>query len=95
MKLRLTRRARSDIEQIVEYLHARSPSGARNVLASVIRTLDAIGAMPEASQRTDRPNVRVRIVTRYGYKIFFSISGDSIDILHVRHSRRMPWSRTQ
>lgn len=91
MKIRFTARARSDIAQIRQHLDERSPIGARNVLASIGSALAAIAEMPEASQRTNDPRIRVRIVGRYGYKIFFTVERDCIDILHIRHGSRGPW----
>jgi len=35
--------------------------------------------------------VRVKVVARYGYKIFYSVGLDSIEVLHVRHGARRPW----
>jgi plasmid stabilization system protein ParE len=50
-----------------------------------------IAEHPEASERTDDPAVRVKIVRRYRYKIFYSIGGDVIEIVHVRHASRRRW----
>ena len=49
-------------------------------------------ADPQASQRTDNRMVRVKIVRRYRYKIFYRIVDDrTVEILHVRHTSRRPW----
>jgi plasmid stabilization system protein ParE len=38
------------------------------------------------------PEIRVKIVQRYRYKIFYSIIDNStIEIIHVRHASRRPW----
>jgi toxin ParE1/3/4 len=34
----------------------------------------------------------VKVVRRYRYKIFYSITGDTVEILHVRHTSRRPWN---
>ncbi|HEY1361749.1 MAG TPA: type II toxin-antitoxin system RelE/ParE family toxin [Xanthobacteraceae bacterium] len=90
MKVRYTPRARGDIEEIFRCLEARSSAGARNVLAAIYAGVEFIAEHPEASQRADDP-VRVKIVRRYRYKIFYSIDGDTIEILHVRHTSRRRW----
>ncbi|MDZ4225884.1 MAG: hypothetical protein U1C66_00135 [Patescibacteria group bacterium] len=69
----------------------RSPSGARNVLRHVYIALYFIAEQPEVSQRTDNPDVRVKMVSRYRYKIFYRISDGCVDILHIRHTSRRPW----
>ena len=91
MKVRYTPRARGDIEKIYEYLDERNSSGARNVLLAIYAGVQFIGERPKGSERTEDPNVRVKVVPRYRYKIFYSIVGDSVEILHVRHTARRPW----
>jgi toxin ParE1/3/4 len=91
MRLRFSPRARSDIEQIFQYLDERSPSGARNVLQHIYIALRFIAEQPDASERTDNPNVRVKIVTRYRYKIFYTVGQGTVDVLHIRHAARRYW----
>ena len=33
----------------------------------------------------------MKVVGRYGYKIFYSVGVDAIEILHVRYGARRPW----
>jgi plasmid stabilization system protein ParE len=42
-------------------------------------------------QRTDDPDIRVHVVHRYRYKIFYAVAGDAVEIIHVRHTSRRPW----
>jgi len=36
--------------------------------------------------------LRVKVMRRYGYKIFYRIvDGDTVEIMHIRHSSRRPW----
>ncbi len=44
MKLRYSRRATNDLNSIHEYLNARSPRGARNVLTSIYAALSLSAA---------------------------------------------------
>ena len=92
MTVRYTPQARADIAQVYRYLHERSPSGAANVLRAIYAGAQFIAEHPQASQRTDNPMVRVKIVRRYRYKIFYRIVDDrTVEILHVRHTSRRPW----
>jgi len=91
MRARYTPRARRDIGQIYAYLHKRSPSGALNVLAAIYAGVQFIAERPKASERTDDPNVRVKVVRRYSYKIFYTVTKDTVEILHIRHTARRPW----
>jgi plasmid stabilization system protein ParE len=92
MKVRYTPFARSDIARIYLYLDERSPAGARNVLKAIYAGIQFIAEQPLASASTDDTVVRVKIVRRYRYKIFYRIVGDAIEILHVRHTSRRPWT---
>lgn len=82
MKVRYLQRALADIDGIFQYLHERSPTGARHVL----------GANPDAWQATSDPELRAKTVGRYRYKIFYAVIGnDYVEITHVRHTARRPW----
>jgi len=92
MRVRYTPRARGDIEQIYHFLDKRSLAGARNVLRAIYAGVQFISEFPQASERTDDPQVRVRIVRRYRYRVFYRIiDDDTVEILHVRHTSRRPW----
>jgi plasmid stabilization system protein ParE len=39
----------------------------------------------------DRPGVRVAPLLRYRYNIFYAVTGDTIRILHIRHTSRQRW----
>jgi plasmid stabilization system protein ParE len=39
---------------------------------------------------TDVGNVRVLFVGRYPYKIFYRLSGNDVEIVHIRHTARRP-----
>ena len=41
---------------------------------------------------TDELDIRELSAVRYPYKTYDRVSGDEILILHVRDSRRVPWS---
>ena len=91
MIVRFTRRAESDLSQILDFLSAQSPDGARRVAASLRETARMLAEHPLGGRTTVRPGVFVRIVPRYPYKIFYRWRGEAIDILHIRHASRRPW----
>jgi plasmid stabilization system protein ParE len=84
--------ALADLEKIADYLEKRSPVGARNVAAAIHAAILAIAENPEGARQTSDPAVRLKVVGRYGYKIFYRFGTDTIEILHVRHGARKPWS---
>lgn len=92
MKLRYRARAVADLNDIFRFLDERSPPGARNVMRVLAEAIDSIPGSPFAAPPTSDPEIRVKILTRYRYKIFYSIAADGfVEILHVRHAARRPW----
>jgi len=90
MRVRYTPEAFADRERIFEYLWDRSPSGASNVLASIRQAVRLLGEHPYSGYKTSDPNVRVKFVTRYPYKIFYRVR-EEVEIIHIRHTSRRPW----
>lgn len=92
MIVRYRARALADIDDIFHYLAERSPAGARNVVRAIRSGIQIIAEQPYSSPETDMTQVRVKIVRRYRYKIFYRLlNEDIIEILHIRHTARKPW----
>jgi toxin ParE1/3/4 len=92
MIVRFTRRAEQDLVDILDYLAERSPKGARNVGASLHEAIRVIADHPHGGKRTRLPTVLVKIVPKYPYKIFYRFEAQTIDIIHIRHALRRPWT---
>jgi plasmid stabilization system protein ParE len=93
MKVQYRARALADIDEIFDYIEPRSPAGALNVLQAIFDGVQGIGENPLAWQATDNPDIRVRVLSRYRYKIFYTIlDHDTVEILHIRHTSRRPWN---
>ncbi len=92
MRLRYSRRATNDLASIYEYLGARSPRGAGNVLAAIYAAVEFIRRHPDAAELTRISGVRGKIVRKYRFKIFYRVvaEDDAIEIVHVRHQSRRP-----
>lgn len=93
MKIQLTPTAYRDLTRILTYLEERSPAGAHVVLLSIDNSFDILTLQPNASQLTNHPPVRVKRITKYPYKIFYRITDDTVEILHIRHTARYPWGK--
>jgi plasmid stabilization system protein ParE len=92
MKVRYRARALADLEEISRYLEPRSPVGARNVLGAIRDSVEQIAGDPFLAARTSDPALRVKVLGRYRYKIFYEvIDSDAVDITHIRHTARRPW----
>jgi toxin ParE1/3/4 len=88
---RYSSRAIRDLADIAEYLVKRSPSGAQSVERRIRKTVELIAAFPGSGRTLEqRPAIRVMPVGRYPYLVFYTLSGDEIVILHIRHGARKP-----
>jgi plasmid stabilization system protein ParE len=93
MKLVYSKRAVADLNEIAEYYTTKaSPAISRSILRRFIDTIDRICRAPQSAPRlTQRSDIRVVTVVRYPFRIFYRVRGDTLDILHIRHtSRRLP-----
>ena len=93
MKVAYSKRALTDLQYIAAYYATVSdPRVAAAVAASIGRVVARIARYPESGRAVvQRPGVRVVLLPRYRYKIFYRTSGDSIRIVHIRHTSRRPW----
>lgn len=91
MKVRFRARAIVDLEEIHLYLKPRSPSGARNVLRAIHAAIGEIAVFPNSTPKTSDPDIRVKILGRYRYKIFYRmIDNDTVEFFMcgTRHDAR-------
>ncbi len=92
MRIQYRARSLADIDDICSYLEKRSPSGASNVLRAIFTGIQSIAENPYSWQMTDDSEIRVKVLHRYSYKIFYAIlNHDTVEIIHVRHASRRPW----
>jgi toxin ParE1/3/4 len=92
MRIQYRAQALGDIDEIQSYLEERSASGAANVVRAIYAGVQLIAERPYASRQSNDPEIRVKVLPRYSYKIFYSIIDDAtVEIIHVRHTSRRPW----
>lgn len=91
MKVRYTPRARSDIEEILSYIAKDNLSAADRVQRSIVSTIAVIANHPYVGIKNAlAPDLRSRLVSRYPYRIHYTVRAQEILILHVRHTARRP-----
>ena len=91
MRVVYTPRALADLIDIADFLKARSPVGARAVELRIQRSFALLAEFPGAGRALQqRPQVRVMPLGRYPYLIFYTLSGEELTVLHVRHAARRP-----
>jgi hypothetical protein len=62
------------------------------VLRAIYASIHLIAEQPLSYRQTDNPGIRVHALQRYRYRIFCSIAGDAVEIIHGRHSARRSWA---
>ncbi len=60
MKIVYAPRALRDIDEILAYIHKRSPRGARSVSRAIEHTIEMCALNPHAVGGTDEPDVNLR-----------------------------------
>jgi plasmid stabilization system protein ParE len=90
MNVEYSKRAVADLHEIAA--NSRRMFGDRvaaGLEARIRKIMEQIRQAPEsAPQVIERLGVRVVLLIRYPYKIFYRILGDAIRILHIRHTAR-------
>jgi toxin ParE1/3/4 len=94
MNVIYSRRATRDLEAIATYYRAEaSPRIAADIGERIERVINRLTEHPvSAPQVVGRPGVRAALVLRYPYKIFYRLRSDTLEVLHIRHTARRPWS---
>jgi|RhiMethySRZTD1v2_1073278.scaffolds.fasta_scaffold00651_14 toxin ParE1/3/4 len=91
MRIVYSARAQIDVLNIFSYLNERNPRAAVSVVREIRSRIRTLSAFPLKGPQTDLPGTRRLEIVRYPYFVFYQIEGDTISILHVRHTSRRPW----
>ena len=90
MKVRYTRRALRQMTEILDFIEARSPSGAENVKRRLQGIIDLLADHPNSGRTTNKGSLRRFIVSPYPYIVFYRADATGIVIHGVRHAARRP-----
>jgi len=91
VRVRYSPRAAVDLAVIADYLTERSPQGAQAVERAIRTTIALIADFPGCGRAlAQRRTVRVIPVTRYPFLIFYTVTEESVIVLHIRHAARRP-----
>ena len=92
MRLRYTLQAATELDEVLSYIEARSPQGARRVQTRIQVIINFLLQHPHAGQLTSKGRLRRVIASPHPYLIFYEATEDEIVIHGVRHSARRPSS---
>jgi toxin ParE1/3/4 len=88
VRLRVTRRAATQIERALDYIETESPQGANRMRGRIQTLFLLLAQHPYAGQATDLPGVRRLSVSPYPYLIFYRVTGDEVIVQRMRHTSR-------
>ena len=93
MRVEYSKRAIADLKAIAAFCAASdNPTLGERVAARIREVVARIARVPTSGRPViERPGVRVVPLLRYRYNVFYAVSGDSVRILHIRHTSRAPW----
>lgn len=85
MKIVYAPRAFADLTAIESYIVGHHPAAARRVLAVIKSTIDDMHQFPRLGPSIDHEGRHRLPVGRFPYVIYYRITSDEIQILHIRH----------
>jgi toxin ParE1/3/4 len=89
MNIRWDVRALDDLREIRRYIAKHgSPAAADRVREHLRTRIERLITRPLIGVFTSNPEIRILPPTRYPYRIYYTIQGDDVVILHIRHSAR-------
>jgi plasmid stabilization system protein ParE len=96
MRVVYTASAVRDLDDIADWLAVHYPTLAPSVEQRIRAVVARIGRWPESARRADkRVGVRVVPVGRFPYRIFYRVSNETVEILHIHHAARRSWDETE
>lgn len=91
MKVRYTPQAFADRRAIYFYLRQRNPDAALRIDRLIAERTNRLGDNPHLGRATDRAGIHTIWIAPYPYRVFYRVTEDAIDILHIRHTARRAW----
>ena len=93
MKVIYTDEALRDLDEVLTFIDLNYPTVSRP-FAQRLRAIERrIGRWPASAEEVEqRRGVRVVPFIQYPYKIFYQVTKEAIEILHIHHAARQePW----
>jgi toxin ParE1/3/4 len=96
MKVRYTKTALAEIDEICSCIARDNPKAAAAIAAAIEKTVNRIAERPRSAPIAYEGQVRAKLVERYQYRIFYAVVGVELIIRNIRSTRRrQPWERQE
>ena len=93
MIVHFTLPALADLDAIEAYIARQNPKAAHKVATELAARAAAIAHMPYAGRKTDEEGGYLIVMPHLHYYIFYEIAGDTVNIVHIRHTSRDDWKK--
>ncbi len=92
MKIRYSRTALRQLDDIYTSIETNNGPAANRIKTRIRRALDRLEQFPYSARATEHPGVRVLVVTRASYLVFYTVDekAQEVHILRIRHDARGP-----
>ena len=81
--------AKSDVQEIVNYYDLLNPQLSNKFLEELENTVKHIQGMPTSCQKRIG-NIRVSLLKRFSYGVYFKIYDSNISVIAILHTSRNP-----
>jgi plasmid stabilization system protein ParE len=88
VKVRYTRSALRQLEQVLSYIEAHSPQGAKKVEMRIQELLGILETQPQIGRKTSDPRIRRIVATPYPYVVLYQIHAGEIIVRTIQHGAR-------
>jgi len=90
MKLRFSRQAQQDLEDIADHIREQNPPAALRVRTAIIDSLRTLVLFPRIGRRQKTAGVRKLVTRRYSYIVYYTIddTSEEVVILTIQHPAR-------
>lgn len=93
MKVIYTGEALDSLDGILAFIATNYPTKSAAFEKRLRTVVMRIGTWPESAEEVaERPGVRVVPLIRYPYKVFYRVTSEAVEIVHIHHAaRQAPW----
>jgi toxin ParE1/3/4 len=89
MQVIWTPRAAQSLTEIIRYIAQDNPSAARKMRDKIVQKANLLQEMPLLGVQWEG-NLRKLSLGDYPYALYYRVTADAIQILRVRHEKRLP-----
>ena len=86
MRVRWTRAAGNDLQEIARYIRQDNPEAARRVVRAILEGVTQLRTLPKIGRPAEKRNTRELVISRYpAYVVVYRVDHDMIHVLRIWH----------